>query len=417
MIIKRDNYLEQLISGEKNGLIKIVTGIRRCGKSYLLFTLFHDYLIAKGIDRNHIIEIALDDRKNVKLRDPDDILKYIKGQIKDKKLYYIILDEVQLIKEFEDVLNSLLHIKNVDVYVTGSNSKFLSSDIVTEFRGRGDQIHMYPLSFSEFKSAFFGSIEEAWKQYYTFGGLPQILSLGMDRKKMDYLRDIFESVYIADIIERNSIRNDEELKELVQILASGIGGLTNPAKLVNTFKSIKKSSISRNTVVNYMDYMRDSFLIEKAMRFDIKGKKYIDTPVKYYFSDLGLRNAILSFRQQEENNIMENIVYNELRIRGYSVDIGVIDTYGKDDNRKTVRKQLEVDFIANKGNKKYYIQSVFRLSTEEKREQEERSLLKIDDSFQKVIIIGDDIYPKRNEKGILTIGIKQFLLDENSLEL
>ena len=417
MKINRNFYLEQIIAGKGNGLVKIITGIRRCGKSYLLFTLFHDYLNSQGVDDDHIIEIALDDRSNIELRDPDAILKYIKGLIIDKSIYYIILDEVQMIPEFTDVLNSLLHIRNVDVYVTGSNSHFLSSDIVTEFRGRGDEIRLYPLTFAEYCEGYNGTKQEAWKDYYTYGGLPHILALDTDKKKEDYLDNLYSSVYLIDVLERHKIRNRSEFDELVHIMASSIGSPCNPAKLSNTFKSVKGVTIHHATIEKYLSYLQDAFIIERAIRYNIKGKKYINTLNKYYFSDIGLRNAILGYRQQEENHIMENIIYNELRSRGYKVDIGMVETRNKDKNGNFVRKQLEVDFVVNQGSNRYYIQSAFAMPTKEKEEQEYASLLKINDSFKKIIVVKDDIKPKRNEYGILTIGIMDFLLNPNSLEL
>ena len=417
MRIKRDLYLNRLISRKNNGLIKIVTGVRRCGKSYLLFELFHEYLLDNGVDESHIIEVALDDRTNKRLRDPDNMLDYIKNMIQDKDTYYIILDEVQLLDEFEDVLNSLLHIRNADVYVTGSNSRFLSSDVITEFRGRGDEIRVHPLSFREYTSAYQGSVDEAWEEYYTYGGLPLILTRKEDEEKSEYLISLFQKVYLSDIVERHRIANTEELNELVDILSSSIGSLTNPLKLSNTFKSIKGKSISDKTINQYIDHLLDSFLVSKAVRYDIKGKKYINSPAKYYFEDVGLRNARLNFRQTEENHIMENIIYNELRIRGYRVDVGVVEKYEKDESGKTVRKVLEVDFIATKGSEKYYLQSAFALPTPEKQAQEERPLALIGDSFKKIIVVKDNIKLRRNETGIVTMGIRQFLLDEDSLRL
>lgn len=416
MRINRNYYLEQVIAGKENGLVKIITGIRRCGKSYLLFTLFHDYLNSHGIDDDHIIEIALDDRINIELRNPDAILKYIKSKIVDKSLYYIILDEVQMIPEFADVLNSLLHIRNADVYVTGSNSHFLSTDVVTEFRGRGDEIRLYPLSFSEYLEGYKGSRQEAWKDYYTYGGLPHVLALDSDKKKEDYLDNLYGSVYLVDVLERHKIKNQAEFDELVRIVASSVGAPVNPTKLSNTFKSVKGVTIHHTTIDKYLSYLQDAFILERSIRYNIKGKKYINTLCKYYFTDLGLRNALLGFRQQEETHIMENIIYNELRSRGYKVDVGMVETRGKDKNGKIVRKQLEVDFVVNQGSRRYYIQSAFAMPTPEKEEQESASLLKIDDSFKKIIIVKDDIKPKRNEYGILTIGIMDFLLNKDSLD-
>lgn len=417
MEIKRDIYLNRLIRRECNGLIKIVTGVRRCGKSYLLFNLFHNYLSEKGVPENHIIEVALDDRSNKALRDPDNMLQFIKNQIVDKNTYYIILDEVQLLGEFEDVLNSLLHIRNADVYVTGSNSKFLSSDVITEFRGRGDEVRLHPLSFREYCSVYPGNTDEAWDDYFTYGGLPLILSRETAEEKADYLMTLFQKVYLSDIIDRHKIRNQEELDELVDILASAVGSLTSPQKLAKTFKSVKQKNISDKTLKRYIDYLTDAFLVSKAVRFDIKGKRYIGSPAKFYFEDVGLRNARLNFRQIEENHIMENIIYNELRIRGFHVDVGVIEKFGKNEDDKTTKKQLEIDFIATKGSEKYYIQSAFSMPTPEKREQEVRSLNSISDSFKKIIVVRDNIKLRRDERGINTIGLRSFLMDENSILL
>ena len=417
MEIKRDIYLNRLIRRECNGLIKIVTGVRRCGKSYLLFNLFHNYLSEKGVPENHIIEVALDDRSNKALRDPDNMLQFIKNQIVDKNTYYIILDEVQLLGEFEDVLNSLLHIRNADVYVTGSNSKFLSSDVITELRGRGDEVRLHPLSFREYCSVYPGNTDEAWDDYFTYGGLPLILSRETAEEKADYLMTLFQKVYLSDIIDRHKIRNQEELDELVDILASAVGSLTSPQKLAKTFKSVKQKNISDKTLKRYIDYLTDAFLVSKAVRFDIKGKRYIGSPAKFYFEDVGLRNARLNFRQIEENHIMENIIYNELRIRGFHVDVGVIEKFGKNEDDKTTKKQLEIDFIATKGSEKYYIQSAFSMPTPEKREQEVRSLNSISDSFKKIIVVRDNIKLRRDERGINTIGLRSFLMDENSILL
>lgn len=417
MEIKRDIYLDRLIRREKNGLIKVVTGVRRCGKSYLLFNLFHNYLLDKGIEENHIIEIALDDRSNKELRDPDNMLKYVKERIVDRDTYYIILDEVQLLAEFEDVLNSFMHIRNADVYVTGSNSKFLSSDLVTEFRGRGDEIRIYPLSFREYCSVYEGSADEAWDDYFTFGGLPLILSRETPEEKAEYLMSLFQKVYLSDIVDRHKVRNREELDELVDILASAVGSLTNPLKLANTFKTVKKKTISDKTLKKYMDYLMDAFLVSKAVRYDIRGRKYIGSPAKFYFEDVGLRNARLNFRQMEENHIMENIIYNELRIRGYHVDVGLVEQFGKNSENKTTKKQFEVDFVVTRGSEKYYIQSAFAMDSESKQEQEERPLNAIGDSFKKIIVVRDNIKVRRNDMGIVTIGIRNFLLDENSLNL
>lgn len=417
MRIKRQYYLNRLINKKGNGLIKVVTGVRRCGKSYLLFNLFHEHLLEEGVDESHIIEIALDDRTNIKLRNPDNMLEYVKGRIIDNNTYYIILDEVQLLEEFEDVLNSFLHIRNADVYVTGSNSKFLSSDVITEFRGRGDEIRVYPLSFREFMSVYDGTVDEGWDDYVNFGGLPLVLSCPTPEEKAEYLISQFKKVYVSDLLERHQIRNEEEFDELLDILASAIGSLTNPLKLANTFKSVKGKIISDKTLKKYLEYFIDAFLVSKAKRYDVKGKKYINSPAKYYFEDVGLRNARLEFRQNEENHIMENIIYNELRIRGFRVDVGLVEHYYKDENCNSVKKQLEVDFVATKGSKKYYIQSAFSMSNQEKIEQEQRSLKSINDSFKKIIVVRDNIKVRRNDYGIVTMGIFNFLLDDNSLDL
>lgn len=417
MQIKRDFYLQQLVDGKQNGLIKIVTGIRRCGKSFLLFKLFRQYLLDVGVDSDHIIQIALDDIENANLREPLSLYKCIKTKMTDEELYYILLDEVQLVPRFEEILNSLLRIDNADVYVTGSNSKFLSSDIITEFRGRGDEIHLYPLSLSEYCEGTGLSPAEAWKDYYTYGGLPHTLSLGTEKKKIDYLNNLFESVYLIDILERQRIKNKAEFEELVKIIASGIGAPTNPTKLENTFKSVKNVNIDSVTISRYLGYMQDAFLIEKAERYDVKGKKYIGSLAKYYFTDIGLRNAILGLRQQEETHIMENIIYNELRRRGCKVDVGMVEQRFVDNDGKWQRKQLEVDFVVNEGNQRYYIQSALALPDEEKRKQEMGSLLRINDSFKKIIIVKDDIKPWRDENGILTMGLLDFLMNADSLEL
>ena len=416
MNIARNLYLNQLIAGQENGLIKIVTGIRRCGKSYLLFKLFHDYLVSKGIKEDHIIKVALDDLMNEELREPHTLLKYIRSRIQDDKPYYILLDEVQLVPRFHEVLNSLLHVQNADVYVTGSNSKFLSKDVVTEFRGRGDEIHLYPLSFSEFMQGYPEDKHNGWREYYTFGGLPLVLSLETGQKKSEYLKNLYESVYLVDIVERNKIRNKSEFDELARIIASSIGSPCNPTKLSNTFKSVKNVTLSSGSVARYLSYMEYAFLIEKSLRYDIKGKKYINTLSKYYFSDLEIRNALLGFRQQEESHIMENIIYNELRTRGFHVDVGMVEERTTDKNNRTIRKQYEVDFVANQGNKRYYIQSAFAMPNEAKIRQETASLTRIDDSFKKIIIVKDNIMPKRDEKGIVTIGIMDFLLYPDSLD-
>ena len=417
MEIKRDRYLKQLIESRQNGFVKVVTGIRRCGKSYLLNVLFYHYLLENGVADDHIIRVDLEDRMNKELRNPDAMLHYVHDRIKDKSLYYIIIDEVQLMDEFVDVLNSFRHIDNADTYVTGSNSHFLSSDIPTEFRGRGETIHVNPLSFSEFYSAVGGDKQDAWREYYTYGGLPLVLSFNNEQKKINYLKNLFDTVYLADIIERHKIKNDNELRELVLIMASSIGSPCNPTKLSNTFKSVKNVSIGSQTISNYLAYLTESFLLNRAIRYDIKGKKYINTLTKYYFSDIGLRNAILDMRQIEETHIMENIIYNELVVRGYSVDVGMVEIKKQDNGGKWIRIQLEVDFIASLGSKKYYVQSALSIPDREKEIQESRSLTSINDSFKKIIVVKDNIMPRRNEEGILTIGLFDFLLKEDSLDL
>lgn len=416
MEIKRDRYLERLISHKHNGLIKVITGVRRCGKSYLLFELFKKHLTEQEVDQSHIIEIALDDRKFKELRNPDVCYKYVSDLIIGSDTYYILLDEVQLMDEFEDVLNGFLHIKNADIYVTGSNSKFLSTDIITELRGRGDEIHIYPLCFSEFFAVFDGTWDDAWNEYYTFGGLPSVVLLQSADEKIRYLVNLFKETYIKDIVERNHIRNDSELEELINVVSSAVGSLTNPQRLSDTFISKKRVSISAPTVKQYLDYLQDAFIIDKALRYDIKGKRYINTPSKYYFVDVGLRNARLGFRQQEETHIMENIVFNELKVRGFLVDVGVVDILERKDDGKYLSKQVEVDFVANQGSKRYYIQSAFTLPTDEKRAQEERPLLGIKDFFKKIIVVKDNIMLKRDENGVVMMGIKDFLLNQDSLE-
>ena len=417
MEIKRDRYLQQLIDSRQNGFIKIITGIRRCGKSYLLNVLFYHYLLDSGVADNHIIRVDLEDRMNKELRNPDAMLQYVHSRIKDNNLYYIIIDEVQLMDEFVDVLNSFRHIENADTYVTGSNSHFLSSDIPTEFRGRGEAIHVYPLSFSEFYCAKGGDKQDAWREYFTYGGLPLIQSFDTEQKKINYLKDLFETVYLADIIERHNIKNNNEMRELVLILASSIGSPCNPTKLSNTFKSVKNVKIGSQTIAQYLTYLLESFLMNRAIRYDIKGKKYINTLTKYYFTDIGLRNAILDMRQQEETHIMENIIYNELITRGYRVDVGMVEIRKPNKEGKWTRTQLEVDFIANLGSRKYYVQSALSIPNREKEIQESRSLMSINDSFKKIIIVKDHIMPRRNQEGILTIGLFDFLLKEDSLDL
>lgn len=413
--IPRNIYLKQLIDGRENGFIKIITGMRRCGKSTLLQVLFKDYLIKQDTPSDHIISIALDDRINLELRNPDKLLAYLRQQIIDNQLYYILMDEIQMVDEFMDVLNSLLHIDNVDVYVTGSNSHFLSNDIVTEFRDRSDEIHMYPFSFSEYYEAVGGDRHEAWKDYYTYGGLPHLLTLVGDKKKSDYLNSVYRKTYLTDIKERHDIK-EHEFNELTKMLSSSIGSSCNPNRLTNTFKSKINVDLSYPTVVKYIGYLKDSFLIEEAERYDIKGRKYIGSLSKYYFCDVGVRNTILNFRQQEENHIMENILYNELRIRGYNVDVGMVETKTNIDG-KTIRKQYEVDFVVNEGSNRYYIQSAFAMPNIEKEQQEKTSFSLITDSFKKVIVVKEDIKPKRDDQGIVTVGLLDFLLNKDSLKL
>lgn len=398
-------------------MIKIVTGIRRCGKSYLLFKLFRGYLKNEGVRDDHIIMVDLEDRRNMALRDPDRLLNYIDDQMKDSDMYYILLDEIQLVPEFEDVLNSYLKIENADVYVTGSNSKFLSKDVVTEFRGRGWEIKIAPLCFREFVSAYNGTREDALKEFLVYGGLPKLLSFEDDVQKRDYLKGLFAKTYMTDIKERYHIKQDAELEELIDVIASSIGGLTNPQKLENTFKTVKNVSLSKQTIKAYLDILEEAYLIEKSIRYDIKGRKYISTPAKYYFTDLGLRNARINFRQLEATHLMENLVYNELRLRGMSVDVGVVVKNEKDDNGVSVRKQLEVDFVCNQGSKRCYIQSALRLPSEEKREQELRSLKSIDDSFLKFVITENAVKRYQDENGVVFMNIYEFLLDENSLRV
>lgn len=417
MDIKRDKYLNDLVNRMHNGMIKVVTGIRRCGKSYLLFNIFKNYLLQQGVPTSHIITIELDQRKNKKYRDPDTILDYIESSIEDDEQYYVMLDEVQMLQEFEEVLNSLLHIRNADIYVTGSNSKFLSKDVITEFRGRGDEIHIYPLTFKEFMEAYDGDMYCGWAEYVVYGGLPLTVTMKTEEQKINYLTNLFKETYLKDIIERHHIEKKQELEDLVNILASAIGSLTNPPKIEATFKSAIQSTISLNTIRQYIEHLEDAFIINKANRYNVKGRKYIGTPLKYYFEDVGLRNARLGFRQVEETHLMENIIYNELRSRGYSVDVGVVEKRGTDKNGKEYKKQLEIDFVANLGSKRYYIQSAFSMPTEEKRIQEKASLVNVNDSFKKIIVVKDVVNVTRDEDGITTMSIYDFLLKENSLEL
>ena len=410
--IERNIYLEKLINRKENGLIKIITGIRRCGKSYLLNELFVEHLKESGVKEDHIIKLALDREENKKYHDSKLLNEYILSNIKDKDMYYVILDEIQLVEGFEYVLNGLLYERNIDVYVTGSNSKFLSSDIITEFRGRGDQVRVLPLSFSEYVSAFDGDKYEAWNEYITYGGLPLILSKKTDEEKSQYLKEEFEKTYIKDIVERNNIQRVDVLDSIVNMLASSVGSLTNPQKIYDTFRSNGEKEISLNTINSYIRNIENSFIVNKSDRYDIKGKKYIQTPQKYYFTDIGLRNARLNFRQQEENHLMENVVYNELLFRGYNVDVGVVEV-----REASQRKQLEVDFVCNQGSKRYYIQVALNLDTREKTLQESKSLNNIGDSFKKIIVVKDNIKLWRNEDGILIIGIQEFLLNKDSLDL
>ena len=415
--IERRKYLDELVSLRNNGMIKIITGMRRCGKSYLLFEIFTSYLESNGIAPDHIIKVDLEDYRNRAMRNPDNLYAYVESRITDGDMYYILLDEVQMLDQFEDVLNGFLRIRNADIYVTGSNAKFLSKDIITEFRGRGFEVKMYPLSFSEYMSAYPGTVQAGLNEYMLYGGLPQILSYQTEEQKVRFLKALFDETYLKDIKDRYEIRKDDDLEELINIMASGIGALTNPNKLANTFQSEKKSPISNDTVKNYIDYLCDSFLIEKSTRYDIKGKRYINSPYKYYFLDLGLRNARINFRQSEKSHLMENMVYNELRIRGFNVDVGVVPVVRRSEDGKQHRSSLEVDFVCNLGSRRYYIQSAYRMESDEKIRQERASLLRVDDSFKKIIVIGEESPITRDEAGITTISIYEFLLKENSLEL
>ena len=416
MEIKRDEYVRLLESKMGNGLIKVVTGLRRSGKSYLLFDLFKKHLIDSGVKEKHVIEIDLESRLNKELRDPDNMLHFVKSITdKDESLHYLLIDEIQNLNEFEDVLNTFLHFKNLDVFVTGSNSKFLSKDVITEFRGRGDEVHVYPLSFREFMGAYNGDIYKGWADYYTYGGLPYTLHLKSEKEKISYLEKLFEETYLVDIIERNGVGKSGEFEDLLNVLASSISSLTNPLKIKNTFKSQLNSNISDNTVRQYIEYMEEAFLISKAQRYDVKGRKYIGSPVKYYFEDLGLRNAKIGFRQIEENHIMENIIYNELRLRGFNVDVGMVRSRAMRDGKQE-NKQLEVDFVANQGSKRYYIQSAFQMNSVEKIEQERASFRTIQDSFKKIFIVRDVINVQRDNDGFTTMSIFDFLLNDNSLE-
>ena len=417
MEINRDIYLQKLINRMHNGMIKVITGIRRSGKSYLLFTIFRNYLKSQGVADNNIIAIELDMFENEKYRDPHTLLEYTKSRMTDEGDYYIFLDEVQMLPSFESVLNSFLHMRNVDVYVTGSNSKFLSKDVITEFRGRGDEVHVYPVSFREYMETFDGDKYEGWSSYVSFGGLPLTITMATDEQRMEYLTSLFEETYIKDIIERNHIEKVQEMNDLINVLASGIGSLTNASKIEAAFKSVIKSDISLNTIRAYIEHLKDAFIINEVNRYDVKGRKYIGTPLKYYFEDVGLRNARLGFRQVEETHLMENIIYNELRMRGFRVDIGVVVKRGRTEEGVQEKKQLEIDFVANMGSKRYYIQSAFSLPDDEKRAQEKASLINVGDSFKKIVIVKDVVKPLHDDDGILTMSIYDFLLDENSLEL
>ena len=412
MIIERKKYMQQLVQSKHNGLVKIITGIRRCGKSFLLFNLFKSQLEKEGIDKEHIIEMAFDDFANREYRDPEKFYQYVKAQIKDGRMYYVLLDEVQMMDQFEDVLNGLLHIPNVDVYVTGSNAKFLSKDIITEFRGRGYQIHVSPLSFSEFMTTHNGSKENGWIEYLQYGGLPPVVLQPNDEEKIKFLKDLWQETYLIDILNRNHIKNNAELEELLCMLASGIGGLINPQKLSNTFKTNKNVSISPATLKSYISYCSDAFLIEEANRYDVKGRKYIGTPMKYYFADLGLRNALLNFRQVEKTHLMENAIYCELRRQGFNVDVGVVTVNGKDENGSSYRKQLEVDFVCNKGSRRCYIQSALSLPSQEKIDQETNSLRRLDDGFERIVIVGDHMSCNHDDNGILFMSIYDFMTKE-----
>lgn len=431
-MIERKQYLDQLISKKENGMIKVITGIRRCGKSYLLFEIYHQYLNSIGVDEDHIIELALDDDENIKCRNPLELGEYIRSLLVDKdKMYYIFLDEIQKVKTiknpylddenetvgFVDVLLGLMKKKNADVYVTGSNSKMLSSDILTEFRGRGDEIRVHPLSFSEFYSAYTGDKRDAWREYYTYGGMPYLCSLNDHRAKAGYLSGLFENIYLSDILERHSIRDKSVLDDILDVVSSSVGSLTNPGKLADTFASVKQMKISADSVSRYLDYFIDAFMLSKAQRYDIKGRKYIGSPQKYYYSDIGLRNVRLNFRQTEENHIMENILYNELILRGFTVDVGVVEYNYKDAEGKSKKTNLEVDFVITDGSRKYYIQSALTVGEEEKRLQEVRPYTRIPDSFKKIVVVKDNIIPWHDENGVLYIGIEEFLLDDSAINL
>lgn len=417
MEIKRDIHLNRIIARKGNGMIKVITGIRRCGKSYLLFTLFTNYLKSQGVDEQHIIKVDLEDRRNAFLRNPDALLKHIDSKFVDSQMHYILLDEVQLVPEFEDVLNSYLKITNADVYVTGSNAKFLSKDVITQFRGRGDEIKITPLSFQEFTSVKEGNREDLLNEYLTYGGLPQVVTMNETNRKVEYLKNLFTHTYLRDIKERYTILKDDDLEELITLVASNIGSLTNPAKLANSFKSIKQSNLCQDTIKSYLDLLQDAFLIEKSVRYDIKGKKYISTPSKYYFSDLGLRNARLNFRQTEFTHLLENAIYNELRLRGLSVDVGQVPISKTDADGKRKQSMLEVNFVCNQGFKRYYIQVAYALPTQDKIDQEMNSLLKIKDGFTKYVIVGTPTPTYQNDDGIIIMNVYDFLMNSNSLNI
>lgn len=415
--ISRDTYLNKLINKKNNRMIKVITGVRRCGKSYLLDPIFKNYLLNSGVKKNHIIKLELDSIENIDYREPKKLYNYVMEQVKDNEIYYILLDEIQLVSDFESVLNSFLRKENLDVFVTGSNSKFLSSDVITEFRGRGDEIRVYPLTYKEFLSVFDGTKEEALNKYITYGGMPYSIMLETTEEKSKYLKDLFENTYLKDIIDRNNLKRDDILDTLVNMIASSIGSLTNPKKLADTFLSNGLKGVTNKTISTYINYLLESFLINKANRYDIKGKKYISTPSKYYFVDVGLRNARLNFRQQEYDHLMENLIYNELIYRGYNVDVGVVEVFEHNKENVTIRKQFEIDFVCNQGSKRYYIQSAYSIDSREKEKQELRSLIKVNDFFKKIIVVKDDIEPWHNEEGVLIVGIKEFLLNENSLDI
>ncbi len=410
MYFDRKEYLDKLISAEGNGMIKIVTGISRCGKSFLLFNIFCKYLLEKGIAEDHIIQVNLEDRRNKKLRDPDALLEHIDAQMKDKDRYYILLDEVQMVKEFEDVLNSYLHVENAEVYVTGSNARFLSKDIITEFRGRGWEIRIHPLSFAEYYKGVGGEKQQALETYYLYGGLPAVVKFESPEAKQNYLREIYETVYLKDVLERNHLRNADGMRELLRLLASTIGSCTNVQKISNTFNTVAGVDIGTKTIGRYLEYLQDSFIISEALRYDVKGRKYIGAGTKYYFEDLGIRNAVLDFRQIEYTHIMENVIYNELRKQGYGVDVGVVESFKRDEDGKMQRRNLEIDFVVNRHDERLYIQSAYALPDKEKEDQEQASLLNVNDSFRKMIVVGDRYYSYYNEEGIMMMSLYDFLL-------